>query len=201
VAEQTRLVNQMRSWLALVGAALPARRSTTWWREIRDWADAPLARELQERLARASARATLVAEQITALEAAQLAALKGIGATSATILMQEALQWRAFANRREVGGFIGFTPVPYQSGAQARDQGIDHAGNRRLRATVIQLAWQWLRWQRGSALAQWYEARFADRGPRARRIGIVALGRKLFIALWRWATAGDIPAGARLKVA
>jgi transposase len=196
VAEQTRLINQMRSWLALVGATLPKRRGATWWRAVRDWAGAPLSSALQDRLARATARATVVGQQIAALETAQraavkaapvpsglarLVALKGIGATSATVLVQEALHWRAFANRRQVGGFIGFTPVPYQSGTQARDQGIDHAGNRRLRATVIQLAWQWVRWQPTSALTQWYQRRFAERGPRARRIGIVALGRKLFI--------------------
>jgi transposase len=115
------------------------------------------------------------------------------------VLLNEGLVWRTFRNRREVGGLLGFTPVPYQSGAQARDQGSSRAGNTRLRAVSIQLAWSWVRWQPSSALTQWYQARFGTRGGRARRIGIVALARKLLIALWRCATTGVIPAGAILK--
>jgi transposase len=128
-----------------------------------------------------------------------LVQLKGVAARSASVLLGEGLSWRDFRNRRQVGGLLGFTPLPYQSGEQARDQGIDRAGNSRLRAVSIQLAWGWLRWQKSSALAQWYQQRFGSRGGRARRIGIVALARKLLIALWRWSCQGMMPEGAILK--
>jgi transposase len=131
----------------------------------------------------------------------QLVRLKGIATTSASVLLDEGLVWRAFRNRRQVGGFVGFRPVPYQSGEQARDQGIDRAGHRRLRAVSIQLAWNWVRWQPLSALTQWYTRGFGGRGARARRVGIVALARKLLIALWRYAVTGTVPEGAVLKAA
>jgi transposase len=213
VAERTALTNQMRGWLTTVGASLPAQRRGAWWTRVVDWSGQPLAAELQARLARATARATLVAAQIAALERAQaaaiaaapadsparrLAAVKGIGATSVATLLEEGLVWRAFANRRQVGGLLGFAPVPYSSGEEQRDQGISHAGNRRLQDVAIQLAWSWVHWQRASALAQWYRARF-NGSARLRRIGIVAVARKLVIALWRYATQGVVPAGAVLK--
>ena len=91
--------------------------------------------------------------------------------------------------------------MPYQSGAQAQDQGIDRAGNSRLRAVSIQLAWNWVRWQPASALTRQYQQAFARRGGRLRRIGIVALARKLLIALWRYVTQGVVPPGAVLKAA
>jgi transposase len=183
---------------------------------VRDWAGAALPREVQARLARADARRQLIAAQLTELAEVQHAAvgaaapesalrrlvrLKGVAAASASVLLDEGLVWRAFRNRREVGGLLGFTPVPYQSGDQARDQGIDRAGNGRLRTVSIQLAWNWVRWQPTSALTQWYQQRFGQRGQRARRIGIVALARKLMIALWRCATTDILPAGATVKIA
>ena len=216
VAEQTRITNQLRSWLALHGARLPRRRADAWWEAVRDWAGQALPATLQARLARAEARLQVVAQQLAAIAATQratlcaapaasaahrLVQLKGIATTSTSVLLDEGLVWRDFQNRREVGGLLGFTPVPYRSGVQARDQGIDRAGNSRLRGVSIQLAWGWLRWQPSSALAQWYQARFGGRGARARRIGIVALARKLLIALWRWACQGILPDGAVLKAA
>ena len=117
------------------------------------------------------------------------------------MLLAEGLVWRGFRNRREVGGLLGFTPQPYQSGAVQHDQGISRAGNGRLRALSVQLAWSWLRWQPSSALAQWYHQRFAAGSGRVRRIGIIALARKLLIALWRYAVHGVCPAGAILKAA
>jgi transposase len=216
VAEQTRVINQLRSWLALYGRRLPARRDAGWWAAARDWAGQALPETVQTRLARAHARLVLIADQLAALGRGQAAAvraapaasaaprlvqLKGVATTGVSVLLDEGLVWRAFRNRREVGGLLGFTPMPYQSGAQARDQGITRAGNTRLRAVSIQLAWSWVRWQPSSALTQWYQARFGTRGGRARRIGIVALARKLLIALWRCATTGVIPAGAILKPA
>jgi transposase len=214
VAEQTRGVNQLRSWLATYGCALP-RRTGQWWARVRDWAGAPLPATVQARLARTEARLTLIAAQIAELDAAQaarvdvaeptsalaqLVRLKGVAVTSATVLIEEGLVWRAFRNRREIGGLLGFAPAPYDSGDTQRDQGISRAGNARLQTVAIQLAWNWVRWQPASGLTRWYTAHFGPR-RRARRIGIVALARKLVIALWRWATAGVLPVGAVLKPA
>lgn len=213
--EQTRLVNQLRSWLATMGTALPKARAEGWWGTVRDWAGAPLPAALQQRLARVHARLRLLADQIATLESAQaetavnapadsalrrLGQLKGIATTSAAILVDEGVIWRAFTNRRQVGGLLGFAPLKYESGETSRDQGISRSGNTRLQATMVQLAWSWVHWQPHSALTRWYLARFGT-GKRARKIGIVALARKLLIALWRWATAGICPAGAILKAA
>jgi transposase len=213
--EQTRMINQMRGWLATWGTRLPARRAGTWWTTVRDWAGAALPAPLQARLARVNARLAVVAAQIAELDAQQAAAvqratpasalgrlvrLKGVAATSASILLEEGLVWRDFRNRRQVGGLLGFAPAPYNSGDTERDQGISRAGNRRLQALSVQLAWQWVRWQPDSALTHWYRARFGT-GKRARRLGIVAVARKLMIALWRYATTGSVPTGAMLKQA
>ncbi len=211
VAERTRGVNQLRSLLTTVGGRVPRRRAAGWWTTVRDGRGVALAPEVQARVARLEQRLALLEEQIAALEAMHaareestqraLVRLKGVAATSAAVLLDEGLVWRAFRNRREIGGLLGFAPVPYQSGEQAQDQGIDRAGNSRLRAVSIQLAWNWVRWQPTSALTRWYQQAFACRGGRLRRIGIVALARKLIIALWRYVTEGCVPAGAILKTA
>ena len=176
----TRIVNQVRSWLATYGTRLPGRRGEGWWTAVRDWAGAALPAAVQARLARAHGRLTVLATQLRDLAAGQQAAvdtaaadsalgrlvrLKGVATLSASVLLDEGLAWRGLRNRREVGGLLGFAPVPYQSGAQARDQGISRAGNARLRAISIQLAWGWLRWQPLSALTQWYQQRFGARAP------------------------------------
>jgi transposase len=211
--DQTRLVNQMRGWLATWGAPLPARRRAEWWTTVRDWSGTPLPAQVQARLARAEARLQRLEAQIAALDAQQQAAvaaaaptsaarqlvqLKGVAATSASVLLEEGLVWREFRNRRQIGGILGFAPTPYDSGASTREQGISRAGNARLQAVSIQLAWNWVRWQPGSALTRWYQANFG-KGKRARRIGIVAVARKLVIALWRYVTLGVVPEGAILK--
>jgi transposase len=213
--DQTRIVNQMRGWLATWGATLPSRRRDGWWTRVRDWAGAALPAEVQARLARAEARLQALAGQIAELDAQQQAAvtaaaptsalrqlvqLKGVATTSASVLLDEGLVWRAFRNRRQIGGLLGFAPTPYASGESEREQGISRAGNARLQAISIQLAWNWVRWQPASALTHWYRARFGT-GKRARRIGIVAVARRLVIALWRYVTTGVVPAGAILKVA
>jgi transposase len=213
--EQTRLVNQLRGWLATWGARLPARRRGGWWTAVRDWAGAALPAEVQARLARADARLQVIAAQRAALEAEQqarvtaaapgsalrqLVQLKGVATTSASVLLDEGLLWREFRNRRQLGGVLGFAPTPYASGESQREQGISGAGNARLQAVSIQLAWNWVRWQPQSALTQWYQANFG-KGKRARRIGIVAVARKLVIALWRYATQGIVPTGAIVKAA
>jgi len=211
--DQTRLINQMRGWLATWGATLPGRRRSAWWTSVCDGAGVPLPAEVQARLARAEARlaglerqiAELDAQQQVAVTAAapttalrQLVALKGVATTSASVLLDEGLVWRKFQNRRQIGGLLGFAPTPYDSGESTREQGISRAGNARLQTISIQLAWNWVRWQPQSALTQWYQAHFG-KGKRARRIGIVAVARKLVIALWRYVTSGVAPSGAILK--
>jgi transposase len=213
--EQTRLINQMRGWLATWGCALPQHRRSGWWTAVRDWAGAPLPVEVQTRLARAAARWAVVERQIAELEQQQQAAvtaaapasalrqlvqLKGVATTSASVLLDEGLVWRAFRNRRQIGGLLGFAPTPYASGESTREQGISRAGNKRLQTISIQLAWSWVHWQPHSVLTQWYREHFGT-GKRARRIGIVAVARRLVIALWRYVTTGVVPAGAILNVA
>ena len=215
IAERTRLVNQIRSWLVTSGTALPARRDGAWWDGVRDWQGHPLPRPLQQRLARAHARLVLLAEQLAVIDEAQrtvlqtapaasaarrLLQLKGVALTSISILLDEGLLWREFANRRQLGGLLGFAPCRSESGEVRRDQGISRAGNDRLQSVMVQLAWSWVHWQPHSALTQWYVTRFGQ-GTRARKVGIVALARKLLIALWRWATQRVLPAGAILKSA
>ena len=215
VQEQTRLRNQIGSWLATCGcrATMRTRQQATWWSGVRDWADTPLPAPVQVRIERAEARLAIVAEQIATIDGqqaatvqqatpgsplARLVQLKGIATTSASVLVEEGVVWRAFQNRRQIGGLLGFAPAKYDSGASSRDQGITRAGNKRLQSVMVQLAWSWVHWQRQSALTRWYQERFG-RGKRARRVGIVALARKLLIALWRYATAGVLPAGAVVK--
>jgi len=131
----------------------------------------------------------------------QLMHLKGIGINGSWLLVMEFFGWRDFKNRREVGGFAGGTPTPYQSGESAREQGITTSGNRHVRWMTTELAWSWLRFQPDSALSCWFRQRFGSGGKRLRRIGIVAVARKLLIALWRFLETGVLPAGAVLKEA
>jgi len=170
--------------------------------------------QLWAELGRESERLRLVVEQLRALEAeraqsliqadparektVKLLELVSIGPTSAWVLAREVF-WRTLRNRREVAHCAGLAPMPYASGESAHEQGISKAGNRRVRVLTVQLAWCWLRCQPHSALARWFNARFAGGGSRIRRIGIVALARRLLIALWRYVEYGVIPEGATLK--
>lgn len=131
----------------------------------------------------------------------QLLTLQGVGSNSAWLYVMEFFGWRQFRNRREVGALAGLTPTPYQSGDSHREQGIAKAGNRHVRAMAIEIAWGWLRFQPESALTRWFETRFGHGSSRLRRIGIVALARKLLIALWRFLETGVVPEGAVLKPA
>ena len=125
--------------------------------------------------------------------------LRGVGWQSSWILVMEFFNWREFKNAKQVGACAGLTPTPYDSGDSTREQGISKAGNKRIRTLMVELSWLWLRYQPGSGLSQWFEKRFAHGGKRMRRIGIVALARKLLVALWRYLTHGVIPEGAVLK--
>lgn len=133
-----------------------------------------------------------------AVRTGRLAQLKGIRMGSAATLAKEVFA-RDLQNRRQVGALSGLVAVPYQSGEAGHDQGISRAGLRQVRRVIVELAWSWVRWQPQSALTRWYHARFGAGGSRLRRIGIVALARKLLIALWRYSEQGIVPAGAVLR--
>jgi transposase len=183
---------------------------------LRDWEGQALGEQLMAQLKRDFARLQLVEEQLRAVKASQarrcrqlqdalhgrmrgLMKLRSLGQSSSWVLVLEMFGWRRFENRREVGAAAGLTPTPYCSGELAHEQGIGKNGLSRVRVLMIELAWMWRRHQPHSALSRWYEKRFAKQGARARRIGIVALARKLLIALWRYLQDGVIPEGACLK--
>jgi transposase len=149
------------------------------------------ARRLQQARVRAAATPA-------AARTARLQQLKGLGVGSAAMLATEVFA-RDLRNRRQVGALSGLVAVPYHSGAAGHDQGISRAGLRQVRRVIVELAWSWGRWQPESALTRWYLARFGAGGPRLRRIGIVALARKLLIALWRYSEQGIVPTGAVLR--
>ena len=128
---------------------------------------------------------------------ARLVGLKGVGANDAVLLVREVF-CRGFRNRRELAGWAGLAPAPWASGGMARSQGIDKAGPPWLRAQMVQLAWRWLRHQPQSALSKWFRARAGASGDRVRKVFVIALARKLLVALWRYATTGVAPDGAAL---
>jgi transposase len=132
---------------------------------------------------------------------AKLERLRAIGPISSWDLVYEFFGWRSFKNVKQVAGAAGLTPSPYSSGQMQVEQGISKAGNRRIRTLMIELAWSWLRYQGGSKLSLWFEERFGGGGKRMRRIGIVAIARKLLIALWKYLEQGIVPEGAKLKTA
>ncbi|MFL6290172.1 MAG: IS110 family transposase [Thermoanaerobaculia bacterium] len=144
-------------------------------------------------------------EEVTSANAAmdkvkQLVLLKGIAMTSSWLFVREFFGWRQFRNRREVASLAGLAPLPYESGESIRhDQGISKAGNRRLRTMIIEIAWTWLRFQPQSRLSLWFQDRYGPGSRRSRRVGIVALARKLLVELWRYLETGAIPEGAVLK--
>jgi transposase len=154
-----------------------------------------LIRELEAERAAALAAAPdeAMAQKITSLQR-----VRGIGANFSAVLVREVL-YRSFANRRQLASYVGVAPMPYQSGGMDRDRSISRAGNPRARTTLIQLAWLWLRYQPSSALATWFRERVGTLQGRTRRIAIVAMARKLLIALWRYVEAGVLPAGVEIR--
>lgn len=128
-----------------------------------------------------------------------LMSLGAVGPVGAHVLVRECFGWRNFTNRRQVGGFFGLTPSPYHSGSKRQEMGVGGAGEPQLRSLTIELAWGWLRYQPKSSLSRWYQHRFGEGGKRQRRIGIVALARRLMIALWRYVEHGELPEGATIK--
>lgn len=129
---------------------------------------------------------------------AALRRIRGIGENVAAVLTREVF-YRSFDNRRQLASYVGITPMPHQSGRMDRDRRISRAGNPRARTTMIQLAWLWLRWQPGSALAAWFRERVGTLAGRTRRIAIVAMARKLLIALWRYTNTGVLPADVEIR--
>jgi transposase len=182
--------------------------------EVRCANGARLPEELWQWLMRECERLELALKQLRALEktllqqlpetvqrtVSDLARLSGVGWVGAMRLVLE-LFWRDFANRRQVGACVGLVPQPYDSGNSHSDQGISKQGNRRVRALLIEMAWLWVRYQPGSDLAQWFAKRTAAGSGRGKRIAIVAVARRLAIALWRYLRDGVMPAGAQLKAA
>ncbi|SOE91931.1 transposase [Burkholderia sp. D7] len=212
--ERTAHSNRIRSLLVLHNLRTEHIGGRTW---VGWWAAhaAQLQPGLRAEIERELERLSLVTRQIRALETTQthqvrdgeqpaiamLAQLAGIGTGSAWTLVKELFGWRQFHNRRELAGCLGLAPTPYASGTSEVEQGISKAGNKRVRWLMVELAWSWLRFQPGSAMSTWFNQRFGSTGKRSRRIGIVALARRLAIALWRYLEHGEIPAGARLKPA
>jgi transposase len=215
--DRTRHINRIKGLLAIQGVVLPVARDFLERVEgVRLWDRSPLPPGLRARLEREYASYQAIERQIGELETERrelirhsdhpsdvmvrnLMKLRGIGENSAWLLVKEFFAWREFRNRREVGSLAGLTPTPYQSGGESREQGISKAGNRPVRAMMIEIAWGWLRYQPESELTLWYQERFAHGSKRMRKVGIVALARKLLIALWRYLETGEIPAGAQLK--
>jgi transposase len=217
--DRTRVINRIKGLLASHGLVMPPGRDFAQQLEhLRLWDGTPLPAGLRHRLTQEWEHVVALAQRIAQLEAErravlqtaedavtkkvqQLLMLKGIGINSAWLFVMEFFGWRAFRNRKEVGALSGLTPTPYASGNTAYEQGIAKAGNTHIRAMAIEIAWGWLRFQPQSALTQWYQQRFGHGSSRLRRIGIVALARKLLIALWRFVETGVVPDGAVLKAA
>lgn len=218
VKEQTAHTNRIKALLRLAGIAVGSPRRGNWldWlAKQRDWQGQPLSPHLLAEVTREHARLMLVRKQLAALEQVQatrafaapeqtveqrdrLERLKALGPALSTTLTHEVF-YKDFHNRRQVGSYVGLAPSPWQSGGIDREQGISKAGNPRARVKAIELAWLWLRHQPDSELSGWFRTRTANAGKRARRIAIVALARKLMVALWRYLTTGLIPAGATMK--
>jgi transposase len=215
--ESTAHRNRIRSLLVLHGR-YNMKVGGLDYSQMRDWQGQELPASVREELIREQARLAQLNEQLQALErqlkqelkdpktageqkASKLARLKGIGVHGATLLSHELFGWRTFHNRREVGAIAGLTGTAYASGELNLEQGISKAGNKRVRCTMIEMAWMWTRYQPKSQLTQWFWQRFGWGGKRMRRIGIVALARKLLIALWRYVEFDEIPAGAVLSAA
>lgn len=218
-SESTHHINRMKGLLASQGVFLEVTpRFLEQLQALKLWDGSPIGPGLQNLLVREWERWKQVREQIQQIETQRkailkgssdpaieqvrrLLRLKGVGLNSAWVDVMEFFAWRDFHNRRELGALSGLTPTPFASGDSMRERGISKAGNRPVRALAIELAWSWLRNQPQSELSRWYQKRFAQGGSRVRRLGIVALARKLLVALWRYAEYGVLPEGAELKSA
>ena len=223
IKEKGQHTNRIRSLLNLHGIVVGIVGGRDWENQVeqlRDWEDKPLKFFIKTDILKESKRLQLVKQQILEQEkeksrlleeeletypvlkqVKQLMQLKAIGKASSWLYVLEFFGWRKFQNRKQVGSLSGLTPTPSSSGSDHREQGISKSGNRRIRYMTIEIAWLWLRHQPNSKLTQWYNKRFLQGSPRMKRIGIVALARKLLISLWRYLETGELPIGAELKPA
>jgi transposase len=221
--QQTACSNRIKGLLAGRGLDAPVDVK---FRErldaLRDWDGQPMPAGLRQRILLEYAVWKLLHRQIADLRNEQerllrkgtapwldkirrLMSLKAIGIQSAWVFVLELFAWREVKNGKELGALVGLTPTPYDSGKSRREQGISKSGNKHVRHMVVEIAWMWLRLQPRSKLSLWFQERFGV-GGRARKIGIVALARKLLVALWRYVEKGEVPEGAeerdwRLRVA
>lgn len=215
--ERTRVRCRLQGLLVTHGVRLPITDNFLERLDaVRLWDGTPVPAGLRARLTRAWQQLELLHAQLAELDAeraalrvdpetvtgryvTRLPTLRAIGPVGTWVLATEIFGWRDIRNARQLGGLVGLVPAPFQSGDTDHDQGITRAGNKHVRHLMVQLAWSWRRWQPTSALTRWYEEKFGRGSRRLRRIGIVALARKLLIALWRYVETGVIPEGATLK--
>lgn len=216
--EKTRIINRVKGALIRLGIRNfnpKLRKAAERLEQLRTPEDAPLPPNTLAELGRDLARLRFVAEQARAIEKTRLDQLQrapndgphamvlllarviGVGIETADMLVHEVLS-RGLRDRRAVARYAGITGSPDESGAKRRERGLAKAGNSRVRRGMLQLAWRWLMFQKNSALAQWYRARTENAPPRVRKTMIVALARKLLIALWRYTSNGEVPAGVVL---
>jgi transposase len=215
-AQRTEHANRIKGLLAqfglriVVDAKVPERLAA-----LRQWDDQEVPPALRERVLREFERWQLVERQIHDLESKRLEAIRsdqapevekvrqllrlsGIGENGAWLLVREFFGWRQIRNRRELASLAGLAPTPYDSGGSRCEQGISKAGNRRVRWMMVELAWGWLGHQPTSELSQWFRRRFGQGNGRVKKVGIVALARKLLVALWKYLETGEVPAGVVL---
>jgi transposase len=217
--ERTQHINRIKGLLSGHGIKMKVKKDfPEHLEQIRKWDETSLPKHLQARLRREYERIEFVNQHIKQIEDQRqelletcdqknieqvryLLKVRGIGIQSAWLFVMEFFSWRNFQNSKEVGALAGLTSTHYQSGGSQHEQGISKAGNRYVRGLVIETAWCWLRYQPESELSLWYQRRFGDKGKRMRRIGIVALARRLLVSLWRYLETGELPEGAVLKSA
>jgi transposase len=215
--DRTRLVNRIKALLFGQGIRLSELKGLpSVLPQLRQWNGEALPEGLRQRVRREWQKVEERTLQISLLLkerrerlrtgedpgsecARRLYRLRGIGENAAWLFSLEFFSWRQFRNRREVGGLSGLVGTPSDSGETKRELGISKAGNRWVRGLAVEIAWGWLRYQPESELSQWYQRRFGHGSSRMRKVGIVALARKLLVALWRYSEAGVVPAGAVLK--
>src|SRR5712692_5678124 len=221
VKERGRIVNRMKATMVRFGIRnfnIKLRKALEKLQGLRTPEGVPLPANTLDELRRDMARLRLIHEQTKEIEKARLARLKaapqdgahpmllmlakvlGIGVETADMLVHEVLS-RELRDDKAVGRYGGMTGAPDESGSKRREKGLARGGNARVRRGMIQLAWRWLIFQKHSALAKWFRARTAGAGRDVRKTMIVALARKLLIALWRYVTTGEVPAGAKLRPA
>lgn len=216
--ERLAFENRMENLLCLHGVSdfkPRLRKATERLEQVRDFAGAPLPPHIMAELRRLMERHRLASQQLRELEAARdqvteiarpdlaermiqiLIRIVGLGVETATLLVRE-LFCRSFRDRRALANFVGLTGTPFKSGGMDREQGIGKNGNARVRRIMVQLGWRWLRFQPDSALSRWFDDRTGGAKGRIRKVMIVAMARKLLIALWRYVETGEVPAGARI---